>query len=79
MEILHVKAKKWGNSIGVRLPKSLGIEPNQEIIIQVAQARKQGKVRDVWGLFKKKGHSTQAILDELNEELGRSTFSIHMP
>jgi len=66
METISVKTKAWGNSIGVILPKSLGILANEAIDIKIIKERKLTKVKDMWGILKKKGN-TQEILDELNQ------------
>lgn len=64
MEI-ELKAKKWGNSIGVVLPKEVvdevGIKPEETIVVDV---KKSLKVKDVFGLFKRWKRSAQEIKDE---------------
>ncbi len=67
MDIITVKAKKWGNSVGIILPKELHIEPDEELRIQVVKTGQRSPAKGAWGLFKKKA-DTQAILDELNDD-----------
>lgn len=67
MEVLHAKARKWGNSVGVILPSELGINPDEEILLQVTRLKGHGKVKDIFGLLSKKS-DTRKIMDELNEE-----------
>ena len=67
METIFLKAKSWGNSVGVIIPKELGIKPDDELLVKVAKVEKRGKAGAAWGLFRKKA-DTQAILDELKED-----------
>ena len=64
MEI-KTKARKWGSSIAVVLPKALvdeeRIKPNETIVIEV---KKGIKVKDVFGMFPNWKRSTQEIIDE---------------
>ncbi len=67
MDIITVKAKKWGNSVGIILPKELQIKPNEELRVQIVKTSERPPAKVAWGLFKKKA-DTQAILDELNDD-----------
>lgn len=67
VETVFLKAKKWGNSVGVILPKELEVKPDDEVLVKVTKVEKHGKAGAAWGLFKKKA-DTQAILDELKED-----------
>ncbi len=64
MEI-KAKARKWGSSIAVVLPKALvdeeGIKPNETIVIEV---KKGVRVKDVFGMFPNWKRSAQEIKDE---------------
>ena len=62
-----MKAKSWGNSVGLILPKELGIRPEDEVMVKVSKVEGHGKAGAAWGLFHKKA-DTQTILDELKEE-----------
>ena len=64
----EAKARKWGSSIGIVVPKEIveeaGIKPNEMIRIEV----KSGvKVKDLFGLFPHWKRSAQEIKDELRK------------
>lgn len=66
MEV-ELKTKKWGNSIGVVLPKEVvdevGIKIEETIVIDI---KKRLKVKDVFGLFPRTSKKTaQQIKDEM--------------
>jgi len=67
MEI-KTKAKKWGSSLGVILPKSFvetnRIRENDEVIVEV---RKQVLVKDLFGVLKDWKRPTQEIKDEMRK------------
>jgi len=46
---LRAKVKSWGNSLGIILPKSTGIQENQDVIVHIAPARETTKVKDIFG------------------------------
>ncbi len=52
---IEVKTKKWGNSIGVVLPKEVieekGIKENQKILVEVI---KKADLSDIFGTLKRK-------------------------
>jgi len=76
MEKTNVKVRKWGNSFGVILPKSIvdkqDIKDGMEIEI-IVEAKNKTKVKDVFGILKGKlkrpEKSTQEIMNEIDEEL----------
>jgi len=76
MEKTNVKVRKWGNSFGVILPKSIvdkqDIKDGMEIEI-IVETKNKTKVKDVFGILKGKlkrpEKSTQEIMDEIDEEL----------
>jgi antitoxin component of MazEF toxin-antitoxin module len=61
---VEVKLKKWGNSIGVILPKALieekKLRENDEILIEVV---KEADLSDVFGSIKKRKMSGQEAKD----------------
>ena len=69
MEI-KVKTKKWGNSIGVLIPKEVvkeeNIKPNQEIILMISK-KPITKGKDIWGTFKFK-EPTEKLMREIDKE-----------
>jgi len=79
MEQIKVKAKKWGNSLGVVLPREVvieeGIKEGNEIEITI-QPKKAITVGDLIKIakkhpIKKTKKSTQEIMDEIDFELYR--------
>ncbi len=76
MEKTNVKVRKWGNSFGVILPKSIvdkqDIKDGMEIEI-IVETKNKTKVKDVFGILKGKlkrpEKSTQEIMNEIDEEL----------
>lgn len=64
----QTKTKKWGNSIGIVLPKSLveeaNIKPNETIVIEI---KKVHKAKEFFGLLSNWNKSEQEIKDELKK------------
>lgn len=48
------KTKKWGNSLGIRIPKSiaeeLGLKEEQEVVIEIE--RKENPLKELFGTMK---------------------------
>ncbi len=67
--ITSVKPKKWGNSIGIVLPKEFvekeNIEENKEILIRVI---KKADLSDIFGLVKNRKLSGQKMKNLSREE-----------
>jgi len=65
------KLKKWGNSLGVVIPKEeirkSGLRPHQTVRVLVSPA-KTTKVKDIFGKLKAK-KPTKQIMREIDEEL----------
>ncbi len=70
MATVTVVAKKWGNSIGVIIPKDIveavGIKPEQSLNIEVKQMK--NSLAELFGKFKT-DKPTQQIKNELKKEL----------
>lgn len=66
-----VKAKQWGNSIGVIIPKHLAdnlyIRPGDEVVIDVE--RKHNVLKELWGALKFDGKPTKQLVGEARKEL----------
>ena len=66
MITINAKTKKWGNSIGIILPKSITekqhIKPEQEIILHI-EDQKTSKVKDFFGINKRKIDTVKALRD----------------
>lgn len=68
----NVKVKKWGNSLGVVLPKNIitsqAINEGTEIEIFI-QTPKKTKVKDVFGILKNKiKRDTNDLLNEVDKD-----------
>ena len=71
MEI-KAKIKKWGNSIGILIPKEAirkeNIKPDQEVTVLIS-AKPITKGKDIWGTLKFK-ESTEKLMREVDREFG---------
>ncbi len=60
------KTKRWGNSLGIRIPKSvaeeLGLKEEQEVVVEIE--RKENPLRELFGALKFK-EPTKKILREI--------------
>ena len=73
MKTITVKTKKWGNSLGIRLPKDIvkenNIKPEEEITIQIGR-KDVTKVKDIFGILKGKlKKPTNQLRKEIDKEL----------
>ncbi len=70
METLKVKARRWGNSIGLVIPSDIvekeDIRPGKEVEILIT--KKTNVLRETFGTMKFK-KSAQQIKNELRKEL----------
>ena len=66
--VAEVEIKKWGNSLGVVLPKNLVEEMNLEVSQKIdIQVIKKGNIKDLYGILPRK-ISGQAMKDMLRKE-----------
>jgi antitoxin component of MazEF toxin-antitoxin module len=67
METIKTKARKWGDSIAVIIPKfiveSQGISPQDDIMVSV---QKEDNLEEIFGKFKTK-KTAQQLKDESRE------------
>ena len=73
MEQITTKVKKWGNSIGIIIPREIAkkekLREESEVIITI-QSKRYIKVGDIFGILKKKSSkSTQEIMGEIDKDL----------
>jgi len=68
VENITVRAKAWGNSVGIILPKELGVKPDDEVSVWISRNCKPAKVKDFFGVFAKSKLDTHKVLAELREE-----------
>ncbi|MEK6943799.1 MAG: AbrB/MazE/SpoVT family DNA-binding domain-containing protein [Nanoarchaeota archaeon] len=72
--MMEIKAmtRKWGNSIGILIPKEAvkreDIKPNQEITLMINK-KPITKGKDIWGTLKFK-ESTEQLMREVDKEFG---------
>ena len=68
---ITVVAKKWGNSIGVIIPREViereGIKPEQKLEIDVKG--KKTVLQELFGALSFHGKSTEQIMREVREDL----------
>ena len=73
----EAKVKKWGNSMGIILPKEKldkeGISKNSKVKAVITPA-KTLKVKDLWGMAKDWKKPTEQIMKEIDEELDSKYF-----
>ncbi len=65
---LKTKARKWGNSVGVLLPKKFGIRPNQDIKLHIEPEKPFTKVKEIFGTVKLR-KSVEQLMREVDAEL----------
>lgn len=73
MERIVTRVRKWGNSMGIVLPKRVvdveKLDEGTEITITIEPMHKT-KVKDIFGILKNKiKKPTQQIMDEIDEAL----------
>lgn len=65
-KMIICKTKKWGNSIGIRIPKKvvdeLDIKEGQELVVEIG--KKENPLRELFGALKFK-EPTEKILKEI--------------
>lgn len=65
---ITARTKKWGNSIGVILPKNLGFREDQDVHMAIESPGRKTKVKDIFGTIKLK-KSTEELMKEIDSEL----------
>ena len=75
MESVVAKARKWGNSVGVILPKEVvekaGIKPGSDVELLVS-AKQKNVLKELFGALKGKEKikiSTEELMREIDREL----------
>ena len=68
------KTRKWGNSLGVRIPKDvvneMGLRENQEIVVELMP--KENVLKELFGFAKGKiNKSTEEIIKESRKDLSK--------
>ena len=67
---LKAKTKKWGNSIGIIIPKEVirqqNIKPDQEVTLIISK-KPITRGKDIWGTFKFK-ESTEKLMRQIDKE-----------
>ena len=65
---LVAKTKKWGNSVGILLPRRLGIGEDEDVRVHIEPANSFTKVKDIFGTFKLK-RSVKSLMKEIDRDL----------
>ena len=69
MQTFHAKPKKWGNSVGVVIPKDIleaeGVQEDEEIEVAIIK-RRPSRIWELAGTLKT-NKTTQQIMDEIDE------------
>ena len=71
MESKDVKVKKWGNSLGVVLPKEIVNKQNikEGVIVRInIQTKNKTKAGDIFGILKDFTRSTDDLLKEVDRD-----------
>ena len=63
-----MKARKWGNSVGLLLPKSAGVKPDEEVNVHIEKTKGVLRVKDIFGKLRFR-RSTEEMLREADREL----------
>ena len=62
------KARKWGSSVGIVLPKEvvdeIGIKPDESVTIDI---KKKLMVKDVFGILPHRKRSTDEIIKDIKQ------------
>ncbi|MBI2137749.1 AbrB/MazE/SpoVT family DNA-binding domain-containing protein [Candidatus Woesearchaeota archaeon] len=73
---LVTKAKKWGSSFGVVIPKrvmdTLGVKIEDEFILDIRPSGRSSALRKLWG--KGKGRGEQKTAQEWKDEFRRTLY-----
>ncbi len=69
METVFAMVRKWGNSKGVVLPKSLKLEEGEEIILNVQKTKGFAKGIDLFGKLKTGTKNLHEDLLQIDSEL----------
>ncbi len=68
--IIETQTKKWGNSIGIVIPRGAieagGIKPGERVVVEIQ--KKENPLRELFGALKFK-RKTEEILKEVRKEL----------
>ncbi len=71
METITTITRKWGNSLGIRLPKEIvkknHLKPDEEIIIQIGKAE-TSKAKELFGILQAK-ESTEKSMKDIDRSL----------
>ena len=65
---MQVKARKWGNSVGITIPKEIveeeGIRPGDELEVKVNKKQEKARIKALFGKLKT-DIPTQELKDEM--------------
>ena len=64
----QAKTKKWGNSVGIVLPKTIGIPEGKDVLVFVEPASQFTRVKDIFGKFKFR-QDISSLMKEIDKDL----------
>ncbi|MEK6852301.1 MAG: AbrB/MazE/SpoVT family DNA-binding domain-containing protein [Nanoarchaeota archaeon] len=74
---LEAKTKKWGNSLGIIIPKefakSEGLKEEEEVRV-IIQKKRAVRVKDIFGKLKGWKKPTSQIMKEIDKDLNSKFF-----
>ncbi|HIH17214.1 MAG TPA: AbrB/MazE/SpoVT family DNA-binding domain-containing protein [Nanoarchaeota archaeon] len=77
---IETKTKKWGNSLGVIIPRKLAQEAGlrEEEMVRVVIQKQKGvvKVKDIFGKLKGWKKPTSQIMKEIDKDLDSKIFKL---
>lgn len=72
METKDLKVKKWGNSLGIIIPKDTvekqGIKEGVTVSVSI-QIKNKTKAKDIFGILKGKLGDTEKLMKEVDRDL----------
>ncbi len=71
--MIAVKAKQWGNSIGIVIPKAVaeekGIKLGEEVLVEIEKKSKKTVLQELFGALSFHGKPTKQLVSESRKEL----------
>lgn len=77
---METKTKRWGNSLGVIIPRKLaeeaGLSEEEKVRVVIQKQKGVVKVKDIFGKLKGWKKPTSQIMKEVDKELDSKVFNI---
>jgi antitoxin component of MazEF toxin-antitoxin module len=65
---LVAKTKRWGNSVGILLPKKMGIKADEDVRVHIEPVHRVLRVKDIFGKHRFK-RPIKELLKEIDRDL----------